>query len=1102
MKMPSTQPHEMDSAPCLAVLDPLEDRLLLAAAEDMEQYMLELINRARANPAAEAVRWGIDLNEGLTPGTISTAAKQPLTLNQYLLASAEDHTVWLMLNNLFQHEGPGGNTPQQRMAAAGYVFVAPAGAGENLAYRASTAPVANYMAVVSALHGDLFVDAGVAGRGHRLNIMNPSYGDIGIGIGVGPFTTSGTTYDYTTMVTQDFAYTGTTVYLTGVAYSDLTIDDNFYTPGEGYSGAQVVATRVSDGAVFQTTTIATGGYSLALPAGTYTVTASSGGLPAAVTYQNVVVGAQNVKVDFTPPQSVQIYPANQNAIEDIALILTGANKQIILADTTGQATAIQVSLTAGNGTMTLSRLTGLTFTAGTGVGDTAMTFRGTLADVNAALNGMGFRGTTDYNGAATLRIVSTAITPGGNTALGDHTVNLTVLAVNDAPSFAKGLDQNVLEDVGLVTVPGWATGISPGPANEASQTVSFSVTNNNTALFTVQPAISANGTLTYTPKANTAGTVTVTVYAVDNGGTANGGDNTSDAQTFTITVAAVNDAPVNTVPAAQTAGQEAALVFSQVTGNRILVSDPDAGASPLRVTLTAPDGILTLGSTAGVTVTGNGTGTLIVTGSATAINTALNGLTFHGGVGFIGATTLTIVTDDQGATGSGGAQTDTDVIDITVTEGRQLILDGRLPVRFVDATGDTVTVHLIGGTGIVFLPPGDQGDIRQIVLSNTTDRSMLRITGRTTVGDITVNGPLGTLSAALATLTGTLSIGPATTAFGATTITLDRLVEAQITSQMPVGSLIAAAWTDADGTPDVLTAPRARNVMIRGQMQADLDLLGATDRLNKSLGGFMVIGAFEGHIRLAGGAGAMTVGNWAVGSLDGLFVSSIISRGSLGAAINLDGDNRGASMNLLSVTGGVSSPSISLAGIIRTITAGFWNVADFQAVSASSVIVRGDFSGAFTLSGQNAAGSSLLVLSVMGSINNAVVWVTGSINSVLAGSMIDSTIFAGIRQGVVGLPAAEADFLDPLNPLRPIAINVFRISKPLGQVSNSLLAAPVLGTVMVRNVQYNAGTTPWGIAADEVIRLLMTYNTGQPTDIDRNIRESLATVGKVEVRIV
>ena len=54
-------------------------------------------------------------------------------------------------------------------------------------------------------------------------------------------------------------------------------------------------------------------------------------------------------------------------------------------------------------------------------------------------------------------------------------------------------------------------GISAGPANESSQAVSFVVSNNNSGLFSGQPVMAANGTLTFTPAANANGSALVTV---------------------------------------------------------------------------------------------------------------------------------------------------------------------------------------------------------------------------------------------------------------------------------------------------------------------------------------------------------------------------------------------------------------------------------------------------------------------------------------------------------------------------------------------------------------------------------------------------------------
>src|SRR5690606_25604716 len=120
------------------------------------------------------------------------------------------------------------------------------------------------------------------------------------------------------------------------------------------------------------------------------------------------------------------------------------------------------------------------------------------------------------------------------------TMALTITAVNDVPSFTAGADQTVLEDSGAQTVNAWASAISAGPANESTQALDFIASNDNNALFIVQPSVSASGVLGYTPAPDASGTAIVTLSLHDDGGTANGGVDTSPAQTFTITVTSVN----------------------------------------------------------------------------------------------------------------------------------------------------------------------------------------------------------------------------------------------------------------------------------------------------------------------------------------------------------------------------------------------------------------------------------------------------------------------------------------------------------------------------------------------------------------------------------
>jgi hypothetical protein len=91
------------------------------------EYMLTVINDIRANPSAAAAQNGIDLNEGLPAGTISTAAKQPLAMNPQLMAAIEGHmavylnssTFWSDPTHVDPHSGLGDGSPGSRITAQG-----------------------------------------------------------------------------------------------------------------------------------------------------------------------------------------------------------------------------------------------------------------------------------------------------------------------------------------------------------------------------------------------------------------------------------------------------------------------------------------------------------------------------------------------------------------------------------------------------------------------------------------------------------------------------------------------------------------------------------------------------------------------------------------------------------------------------------------------------------------------------------------------------------------------------------------------------------------------------------------------------------------------
>ena len=112
-----------------------------------------------------------------------------------------------------------------------------------------------------------------------------------------------------------------------------------------------------------------------------------------------------------------------------------------------------------------------------------------------------------------------------------------LLPTNVAPTFTKGADQSTVAGSARVTLPGWGTAISAGPASESGQALDFDVTTDKASLFAVAPSIAADGTLVFTPATDASGLATVTVRLRDSGGNEGGGIDTSAAQTFTITVA-------------------------------------------------------------------------------------------------------------------------------------------------------------------------------------------------------------------------------------------------------------------------------------------------------------------------------------------------------------------------------------------------------------------------------------------------------------------------------------------------------------------------------------------------------------------------------------
>lgn len=281
----------------------LESRELLSgmtAPTAQEQYMLELVNQARMNPQAAAVRvasnitpdiqstldyYHVDLNTA-KEAIANSPAKPPLAWNPSLAAAAQAHTQDMVVNQFQSHSGSNGSTADQRMQQAGYT--GSSFTGENAYAYANT--------VDEAMQAFL-IDWGVSDSGHRRNLLQanvPTSGafkDTGIGIAstsnskVGPL-----------VITQDFGtQPNTPAQLVGVVYSDPGHTGQ-YQLNSGQGNVQIDATNLASGQTTSVQTWDTGGYQIPLDQGKYQVTASQNNKVIQTTL--VTIGTDNVEQDF------------------------------------------------------------------------------------------------------------------------------------------------------------------------------------------------------------------------------------------------------------------------------------------------------------------------------------------------------------------------------------------------------------------------------------------------------------------------------------------------------------------------------------------------------------------------------------------------------------------------------------------------------------------------------------------------------------------------------------------------------------------------------------------------------------------------------------
>jgi hypothetical protein len=333
------------------------------------------------------------------------------------------------------------------------------------------------------------------------------------------------------------------------------------------------------------------------------------------------------------------------AINDAPLLSLPTATVTVGEDAGAQTVANFATLRPGPATATDEA--GQTLTATSTVTSTTGNLAFTTAPAIDAAGNLTFQTALNTFGTATVSVVVTdsgsGTAPNVNTS-STQTFTITVNSVNDQPSFTAANPPTVNEDAGAQTVSNWAT-FNPGPADEAGQTATYTVSNiSNSSLFSVAPSIAPNGTLTYTPAANANGTVTFDVRVQDNGGTANGGSDTSLVQTFTLTINPVNDAPSFTPGANQTVLEGSG---AQTVSNWVAAFNPgpanEAGQSALSYTVVSVSDPSLFTPTGQPAIAPDGTLTYT---PVSDLNTA-------------GTATISVQVRDNGGTANSGADTST-----------------------------------------------------------------------------------------------------------------------------------------------------------------------------------------------------------------------------------------------------------------------------------------------------------------------------------------------------------------------------------------------------------------------------------------------------------
>lgn len=336
----------------------LERRDVPALPTNLEQEMLEWVNRFRMDPGGEYDRYFTSSNPVQSPipgvagavtsfgvnltllkselAALSPAA--PLAWHSALNDAALGHNQKMIAQDRQEHVLPGEQDVGTRITAAGYTNWNTY--GENIFAYATSVAYAQAGFIIDWGSGP---DGMQTPRGHRDSMISSNFKEVGLSIT--PENNSSTQVG-PLVVTQDFGNrsTRTRSSVLGVIFTDAN-SDNFYNAGEGNTGVNVTITGAAG--TFTTSSWASGGYQIDnVPAGSYTLTIAGAGISTSYWSRNITVSTNNIKSDF----NLALQPKSTVGFESAAevQVIEGNSTTITLTRSGTITDALDVTITPQN----------------------------------------------------------------------------------------------------------------------------------------------------------------------------------------------------------------------------------------------------------------------------------------------------------------------------------------------------------------------------------------------------------------------------------------------------------------------------------------------------------------------------------------------------------------------------------------------------------------------------------------------------------------------------------------------------------------------------------------------------------------------------------